>query len=106
MKSTLTRKRRSGCLIGSHVGIAIPLSHGNLFFEHEAKPETFRSLFDSLWWAIATLTTVGYGDVYPITVGGRPFTFVVLICGLGIVAMPAGLVAAALLRIRHDENRA
>jgi voltage-gated potassium channel len=78
---------------------------GIYFFEHEAQPENFRSLFDSLWWAIATLTTVGYGDVYPITVGGRLFTFVVLMCGLGIVAMPAGLVAAALLRIRHDEDR-
>lgn len=78
---------------------------GIYFFEHDAQPEHFQSLFDNLRWAIATLTTVGYGDVYPITVGGRLFTFVVLMCGLGIVAMPAGLVAAALLKIRHDEDR-
>lgn len=73
-------------------------------FEHEAQPEAFASIFHSLWWAIATLTTVGYGDVYPITLGGRLFTFLVLLIGLGVVAMPAGLVASALTRAREIEN--
>jgi voltage-gated potassium channel len=61
-------------------------------------------VFHSLWWAIATLTTVGYGDVYPITVGGRIFTFFILIIGLGIVAVPSGLVASALSKAREDEQ--
>ena len=56
----------------------------------------------SLWWATATLTTVGYGDVYPVTAGGKLFTFVILMCGLGIVAVPAGLVAAALSQVRRE----
>ena len=59
-----------------------------------------------LWWAVVTLTTVGYGDVHPVTVGGKLFTFVVLMCGLGIVAVPAGLVAAALSKVRRDEDQA
>lgn len=66
-------------------------------FEHEAQPGDFGSIPQSLWWAVATLTTVGYGDTYPITVGGRIFTGLVLMVGLCVVAVPAGLVASALL---------
>ena len=69
---------------------------GIYYFEHEAQPEQFASIFHSLWWAVATLTTVGYGDVYPITAGGKIFTFVVLMWGLGIVAVPAGIIASSL----------
>ncbi len=76
---------------------------GIYHFEHEVQPEQFKSVFHSLWWAITTLTTVGYGDVYPITTGGRMFTFLVLFAGLGIVSVPAGLVSAALLRARSLE---
>ena len=77
---------------------------GIYYFEHQAQPEAFASIFDSLWWAVATLTTVGYGDVYPITTGGRIFTFFVLLIGLGVVSVPAGLVAAALVESRKREN--
>lgn len=73
-------------------------------FESEAQPEQFASVFHSLWWAVATLTTVGYGDVYPITVGGRIFTFFILLIGLGVVSVPAGLVASALSKARAIED--
>ena len=69
---------------------------GIYYFENEAQPEHFSSIFDSLWWAIITLTTVGYGDVYPITVGGKVFTFIILMIGLGIVAIPTGIISSAL----------
>jgi voltage-gated potassium channel len=79
---------------------------GIYYFEHDAQPDLYSSVFHSLWWAVATLTTVGYGDVYPITVGGRIFTFLVLLVGLGVVSVPAGLVASALSKAREmdDEN--
>ena len=59
---------------------------GIYYFENEAQPEAFKSIVHSLWWAVTTLTTVGYGDVYPITAGGKIFTFIILMIGLGIVA--------------------
>lgn len=86
-------------------GILIFLTaSGIYFFEHEAQPDHFASIFHSLWWAIVTLTTVGYGDVYPITLGGKMFTFFVLIIGVGIVTVPAGLVATALSQAREIEQ--
>jgi len=77
---------------------------GIYYFEHDAQPEAFASIFHSLWWAVATLTTVGYGDVYPVTVGGRIFTFFILMIGLGIVAVPSGLLASALTSRNGDDS--
>lgn len=79
---------------------------GIYYFENPAQPEAFASIPHSLWWAIVTLTTVGYGDVYPITAGGRFFTFFVLMVGLGIVAVPTGLVSSALSQARREESDA
>lgn len=76
-------------------------SVGIYYFEHDAQPQDFASVFHCLWWAICTLTTVGYGDVYPITTGGRVFTFLILIIGLGIVAVPTALFASALSKARE-----
>ncbi|WP_445386276.1 ion transporter [Robiginitalea sp. IMCC44478] len=78
---------------------------GIYFFENEAQPEVFSSIFHSIWWAIVTLTTVGYGDVYPITMGGRIFTFFVLLVGIGIVTVPAGLMASALSKARKIQDK-
>lgn len=77
---------------------------GIYYFEHIAQPEAFKSVIHSLWWAVTTLTTVGYGDVYPITAGGKIFTFIILMIGLGIVAIPAGLLASALSKVRMEES--
>jgi voltage-gated potassium channel len=77
---------------------------GIYYFEHEAQPELFASIFHSMWWAVTTLTTVGYGDMYPITAGGRIFTFSILMLGLGIVAIPAGLLASALNKVRREDD--
>lgn len=84
-------------LFGVLSGIILYLSAvGIYYFENTVQPEAFSSVFDSLWWAVATLTTVGYGDVYPVTPGGKIFTFVILVLGLGIVAIPTGLLASSL----------
>ena len=58
-----------------------------------------------MWWSIVTLTTVGYGDIYPITLGGKIFTFFVLIIGIGVVTIPAGLVATSLSKAREIQEK-
>lgn len=77
---------------------------GIYYCENEAQPEVFKSIFHSLWWAVITLTTVGYGDMAPVTLGGRLFTFFILMIGLAIVAVPTGLLASALSKVRMEEQ--
>lgn len=77
-------------------------SFGIYQFENPAQPEQFGSVFESLWWALSTLTTVGYGDVFPITAGGKVFTGIILMIGLGIVALPAGIIASSLSEARDQ----
>lgn len=77
---------------------------GIYFFESEVQPQRFGSVFHCLWWAVVTFSTVGYGDAFPITVGGKLFTSVILLLGLGLVSVPAGIIAAALSRARQLEE--
>jgi voltage-gated potassium channel len=65
--------------------------------EHTAQPDAFASIFHSLWWAVATLTTVGYGDVYPITVLGKIISSFVALLGIALVAMPSGIIASGFM---------
>lgn len=59
------------------------------------QPETFGSIPRTMWWSIATLTTVGYGDVYPVTPLGKIFAGMTAVTGIGLIAMPTGILAAA-----------
>jgi voltage-gated potassium channel len=72
---------------------------GIYYFEHQAQPEQFKSIFHSLWWSVVTLTTIGYGDMYPITVAGKIFASIVSLIGIGVIAVPTGLLASSLSRI-------
>ena len=75
------------------------------FFEREAQPEAFGSILDSMWWAVVTLTTIGYGDVYPTTSGGKFFTALVAFVGVGLIAIPSGLLASALTQARVEREQ-
>jgi voltage-gated potassium channel len=63
--------------------------------EGEAQPKTFGSIPRAMWWSVITLTTVGYGDVYPITPLGKVFAAMTAIAGIGMIAMPTGILAAS-----------
>jgi len=72
--------------------------------EHEAQPEVFGSVPKSMWWALATLTTVGYGDVVPVTVLGKMFGGIVMIFGLGMFALPIAIVSSGFAREIHRRD--
>ncbi len=65
------------------------------YVENEAQPQKFASIGHSFWWSIATLTTVGYGDVYPITAMGKILSAVIAFIGIGFVALPTGIISSA-----------
>lgn len=79
-------------------------SIGIYYFEYPVQPDVFSSVFHSLWWAVVTLTTVGYGDMVPVTIGGRFFTFIILVVGLGVIAVPTAVISSALSEARDEEN--
>lgn len=62
--------------------------------EHEAQPEVFRNAFSGIWWSMSTLLTVGYGDIYPITTLGRIMAIGIAYLGVGVVAIPTGIISA------------
>jgi voltage-gated potassium channel len=73
-------------------------------FEHEAQPEAFSSIPAAMWWGVATLTTVGYGDIYPVTSIGRFFASVIALMGVGLVALPAGILGSGFVAIKRRQS--
>jgi len=64
------------------------------YCENEAQPEAFPDIPSTMWWAVVTLTTVGYGDVFPATVAGKFFASIIAILGIGMFALPTGILGA------------
>ena len=62
--------------------------------EHDAQPQVFSNAFSGIWWAVSTLLTVGYGDIYPITTLGKIFGILITFLGVGMVAIPTGIISA------------
>ena len=74
--------------------------------ENPVQPEQFPNVISSLWWAICTLTTVGYGDVYPVTHIGRFFASIISLVGIGIIAIPTGIIAAGFSQVISKDEAA
>lgn len=82
--------------------VATPLVY---MFENPVQPDSFKSMFTTLWWAIITFTTVGYGDMYPITVGGRIVTSFITILGISFYAIPGSIFTATLIEKINDKKK-
>lgn len=75
------------------------------YIEHDDQPEQFSNIGDAFWWAIATLTTVGYGDVYPVTPVGKLLSGIIALIGIGFVALPTGIISSAFIeKIQNDKK--
>ena len=62
--------------------------------EHKAQPDVFKNAFSGIWWSVSTLSTVGYGDMYPITPLGKFMAIIITFLGIGVVAIPTGIISA------------
>lgn len=102
-------KRKSNQLISSLIVVFILMIISSLLMysvENPVQPEVFNNAFSGLWWAIATFTTVGYGDIYPITGWGRLFSSIIALLGIGLVAVPTGIISAGFIEEMEEEKQA
>ncbi len=74
------------------------------YMEKDAQPEKFASIGHALWWAVCTLTTVGYGDVYPVTNMGKLLSGLIALIGIGFVAIPTAIISSAFIRDIKDSK--
>lgn len=100
------RSERSELLMALFVaGVLLVIGSSFLYLvENEAQPDVFSSIPAAMWWGVATLTTVGYGDVYPVTPIGRFLGAIVAIMGVGMFALPAGILASGFAREMSRER--
>jgi len=88
--------------------LLVVASSAMYYLEHDAQPKTFSSIPAAMWWGVVTLTTVGYGDVYPITTAGKIIGSLIALLGLGFFALPAGILASGFaeeLQSRRAEKK-
>ena len=105
----LVFKNKSAQLVSSVfvVGLLLVIASVLMYnIEAEAQPDAFSIAFETMWWAVSTLTTVGYGDVYPITVAGKMLSTVIAFLGIGLVAVPTGIITAGFTEIVTEEEKA
>lgn len=102
-------KRKKSQLLSSIVIVFLLMVIASVLMfniENDAQPDAFSNAFDALWWAVATLTTVGYGDVYPVTVLGKFLSAVIALLGIGLVAIPTGIISSGFMEcIEKTSNK-
>lgn len=90
-------KRKAHQLVSSMLVVLILMVVASVLMynvEHDVQPEIFDNALSGLWWAISTLTTVGYGDIYPMTAAGRILSAIIALLGIGMIAVPTGIITA------------
>jgi len=102
----VVRTRKEELVITTALMAALLLVASALMYyvENPSQPDSFSSILNTMWWAVATLTTVGYGDVYPVTSLGRLLASVVAILGIGFFALPIGILGSGFVEEVHNRN--
>ncbi len=103
---TVFRKKKDDLAVTVFVTSLLLLLASALMYniENEAQPEQFPNIIASFWWGIATLTTIGYGDIYPVTVLGKILSGVIALLGIGIIALPTGIISSGFIEEIHSKN--
>lgn len=104
LMAQVVRRKRHELTISLMLMIVMLILASSLMYaaEHEQQPEVFSSIPATMWWAAATLTTVGYGDVTPVTAIGKLLGALIAILGIGLFALPAGIIAAGFIEVNED----
>ncbi len=101
-------KQKSSQLISSMLVVFLLMIIASVLMynvEHDVQPEVFDNALSGLWWAVATLTTVGYGDIYPITPAGKVLSAIIALLGIGLVAVPTGIITSGFSeQIEHSKD--
>ncbi|MEZ6187408.1 MAG: ion transporter [Planctomycetota bacterium] len=106
LRRVVTSKKEELMITGFLLCVTLILAGSVVYYvEHDAQPDKFASIPESMWWAVATLSTVGYGDTYPITTLGKVFAGIIAIAGIGLFGLPAGIVASGFLEEVEREKR-
>ena len=102
------KEKRSEFLMTFFISFLMLLISAFLMYyvESPVQPEKFKNIFSSLWWAVATLTPLGYGDVAPVTTTGKVISAIVAIIGIGLIALPTGIISAGFIeKISRDKDQ-
>lgn len=104
---TVVKEKKTELFLTGFIAFLIILIASFLMFyaEHEAQPQKFPDILSCFWYAIATLTTVGYGDIYPITRVGQFLSGLIAIMGIGIVALPTGIISSGFINKLKKEKK-
>ena len=100
-------RKKSSQLLSSFFVVALLMIISSILMysvEHDIQPEKFKNAFSGLWWAVATFTTVGYGDIYPVTAAGKILSSVIALLGIGLVAVPTGIISAGFIEVMSDKT--
>lgn len=103
------KSRKHELFITGYIAVLLLLIASTLMFEieNDAQPDKFPNILAALWWAIATLTTIGYGDIFPITDLGKILSALISLFGIGIVALPTGIISSGFIeefRIHKEQT--
>ncbi len=106
LTGVFARKKEELAITGFVLVMLLILCSSLIYFiEHDAQPEGYPSIAQSMWWSIVTLSSVGYGDVYPITAAGKLVGSIIILCGVGFVALPTGILSAGFLETMREKKR-
>jgi voltage-gated potassium channel len=104
--STVLQSQKEKLVIAAGLNTILLVLASSVMYqlEHQAQPDLFTSIPATLWWGAMTLTTVGYGDMYPVTAGGQVAASFIAVFGIGLFALPASILAAGFIEDSQSDN--